>query len=212
VPAAVSLGVLALVAVALALSAGGTTERALALPVLAASPTDASALRSKLPALAGASARFSQARTIATPTGRGFVVPAPETGQVCLAIPDVVPDSYGQTCVSVAAAQRGELAGTLIAARGAKAGSTFVAVLPAGARSDVRFADGESTTIPVDDRGVASASFTRDATVTVAVDGHEQEFKVYAHEPEGGTLADCDGLAVPLGDGQTRADVCPKQP
>lgn len=204
----VSLG--ALLAVAVVLSVGGTTDRAVALPVLAQPATDATAVRSELASLSDAGARFEQAREIATPHGEGFVIPAPSRGLVCLAIPDVVPDSYGQTCVALREAARRGIVGTLIAPQGATTPSTFVAVLPEGATATLRNADGATEDLRVDDEGVARATVKRgDAMVTLTTDDGQWSIALPAQEPEGKQSVDCgEGRIVPEEPEKTYSELC----
>ena len=207
---AVAAAVVLIAVTVLGLSAlsGVHADPAWALPALRAAPTDASGLRSVLGELAATGAHLDEARSIATPNGTGYVVPA-AAGKICLAIPDIVPESYGQTCVDQAQAQRQGIVGTLIAASSSRPGSSYVAVLPAGARATAHFADGEVQELRPDPQGVVAATFTRDARVAVTVAGAVVTTVVPASEPEGDEVyVDCHGLTVLLRDGESRVQAC----
>jgi hypothetical protein len=75
-----------------------------ALPVFKRPVVDATRLRPSTPVLARRQADYGAARAIATPNGRGYVVPAAD-GSVCLAIPDAG-DGYGESCASAEQIER----------------------------------------------------------------------------------------------------------
>ena len=179
-----------------------------ALPVLSRPATNASAVRPYTPVLAKSGASFSEARAIQTPYGRGYVIPAPKRGLLCLAIPDTVPKSYGETCTPVDQAERTGIVAT-IAPHGGSGSSEFVGVFPDDAsRPEVTSRDGRVTRLALND-GVAAATFDKDVTITVHVGKEVQTVEVPAHEPERAGLADCGGgQIVPVPKGQTAHEVC----
>jgi hypothetical protein len=179
------------------------------LAVLWRPAVDVSPLRPQLPVLVHNKAKFEAARAIDTPYGRGFVVPAPRRDSVCLAVPDIVPASYGQTCARVDQAERRGMFAMLVAPEGSSSLSEFVAVFPDGAsRPEVVYRDGRKRYLELRD-GVAAATFGEDVKITLRVDGTVRTLELPAHEPEGAGLADCgDGRVVPEPRGQTYDDVC----
>jgi hypothetical protein len=205
-----ALATAAVLAVALVISTGPSPNPTLAaLPVLSRPATNASAVRPYVPVLSKSGARFGDARAIQTPYGRGYVIPAPNRGLLCLAIPDTVPRSYGETCTPVDQAERTGIVATLISPRGGSASSEFVGVFPDDAsRPEVTHRDGRVTRLALHD-GVAAATFDEDVTVTVHVGKSVQTVAVPAHEPEGAGFADCGGgRIVREPRGQTAHDVC----
>jgi hypothetical protein len=203
------LATAAVLAVGLVIGTSLSSNRAVALPVLSRAPTDASAARPYMPVLARTGARFKDARAIRTPYGRGYVVPAPARNSLCLAVPDVVPRSYGETCVPVNRAERTGVVATLISPEGSSKPSEFVGVFPSDAsQPKVIHPDGRVTRLAPHD-GVVAATFNEDVTVVVRVGSQSQDIKIPANEQEGGGLADCGGgRIVPEPKGQTYADVC----
>ena len=204
-----ALATAAVLAVVLVISSGPSPKPTLAaLPVLSRPATNASAVRPYTPVLAKSGASFSEARAIQTPYGRGYVIPAPKRGLLCLAIPDTVPKSYGETCTPVDQAERTGIVAT-IAPHGGSGSSEFVGVFPDDAsRPEVTSRDGRVTRLALND-GVAAATFDKDVAITVHVGKEVQTVEVPAHEPERAGLADCGGgQIVPVPKGQTAHEVC----
>jgi hypothetical protein len=205
-----ALATAAVLALLLVLSVGPNPEPTLAaLPVLSRPATNASAVRPYVPVLSKNGASFGDARAIQTPYGRGYVVPARKRGLLCLAIPDTVSKSYGETCTPIDQAERTGIVATLISPQGGSASSEFVGVFPDDASlPEVAHRDGRVTRLALHD-GVAAATFDEDVTITVHVGRAVQTVAVPAHEPERAALADCGGgRIVPEPKGQTAHDVC----
>jgi hypothetical protein len=205
-----ALATAAVLAVVLVLSTGPSPNPALAaLPVLLRPSTNASAVRPYTPVLSKSGASFGDARAIQTPYGRGYVIPAPKRGLLCLAIPDTVLKSYGETCTPVDQAERTGIVATLIAPHGGSGSSEFVGVFPDDAsRPEVTYRDGRVTRLALHD-GVAAATFDKDVTIAVHVGKAVQTVVVPAHEPQGAGFADCGGgRIVPEPKGQTAHEVC----
>jgi hypothetical protein len=205
-----ALATAAVLAAVLVLSTVPSPNPTLAsLPVLSRPSTNASSARPYMPVLSRSGASFGDARAIQTPYGRGYVVPAPRRHLLCVAIPDTVPKSYGETCLPVDQAERTGIVATLIAPQGGSASSEFVGVFPAGAsRPEVIHRDGHVSRLALQD-GVAAATFDEDVTIRVRVGKETQTVRIPAHEPEGGGFADCGGgRIVREPKGQTAHDVC----
>lgn len=196
---AIALVVSAVTVIAL-LSGGADPDRAAAFPVLKRTPIEAAGIRSRVPQLVDADAQFSEARAIETPFGKGYVVPAPESDQLCLAIPEQSSRGFGGVCESLAGARRQGIAVTLVPPADATSPrSEFVAVLPAGAPSPiVEHADSSVSRLPTVD-GVAAGAFSDDVTVTLRIGATSRAIRVPLREPEGKQSADCgNGRIVPL--------------
>lgn len=114
--------------------------------------------------LAGPQARVGDARVIATPYGKGWVIPVAAEDLVCLAVPDKVP-GYGYTCASTREAAGGRLAGMLLSGPGDRSDrAVVVAVVPEGSEATAVRRDGRR-----DGLGI------RDGVLSVALDAKRLE-------------------------------------
>ncbi|HEY6758293.1 MAG TPA: hypothetical protein VI318_02340 [Baekduia sp.] len=147
-----------------------------ALPVYARPISDASGARADTPELLRKHAYYSEARTIATPFGPGYVVPAPD-GWTCLVVP-ARPDGYGEGCATEEQiAERG----LPVANTGYRdAGGVMAAVLPSTATdATLHLADGSTRPLTITD-GVVTAAATGHAKVTFRIGDRTFDIKLYA--------------------------------
>jgi hypothetical protein len=144
---------------------------ALAYPVLAKPPTDASHIVNRIPTgarqiLIAAGAAPRHARAISTPWGTGYAIPSKDGRTLCLAIPDRYDHSWAASCGGgVSSSGPGIKSGPGIMMED-KGRAEAVDLLPAGATDPViRYANGTTKTIPANE-GVSAIEVRRPATIT----------------------------------------------
>lgn len=117
---------------------------------------------------------LARSRSFPTPDGPGFVVNSDDGRRRCLVIPDrLIPNSFGNSCVPVAKAEReGTLGAMVEAATAERDGRTLAAfLLPKGTSPDVKVMS-EGAPIPVAvEQGVLVAVLRDRATIAYRVRG-----------------------------------------
>lgn len=157
-----------LAALTLVLAPGGPSRPAIAnaLPVLDQSPVAGDFLRGRVNVGPRVALDFGAAYAIDTPRGRSYVLPA-EIGAgsgravkaLCLAIPNGESGrtSFDSNCQDLDSARRHGF----VSIEATSSGTQAVVVLPFEARAPiVRYADGRTETLRVDEHGATSLSLT----------------------------------------------------
>lgn len=179
------------------------------LPIFETPTADASPVRSALSPTVAAVAQFDEARKFDTPNGEGFVFPT-DDGQICLAIPDSVPDSFGATCRSRAVAQRDGLSGALQTEAGSGKPGLAVVVLPTDER-EIEAVGADARRVGLSARGgvvVWQPAFDAELRWK-GTDARSQSVTVRKELPQGAELVQCsDGTYGRRQPGQTKEEVC----
>jgi hypothetical protein len=146
----------------LGVTSGSAPNQALAaFPVFATPATDAQILA---PFLRHANANLADARAISTPFGKGYVIPAHDNTQLCIAVPDATGRAYGGACEDTSTALQQGLFTTFENSGVAE----YVAVLPAGASNPLVQDTNGTTAHPITD-GVAVIVVNTKSTITTRV-------------------------------------------
>lgn len=205
VAATATLGLGGACAAALVVFGGAGPATAVAMPVLDRAPGGGAEAHRLVVSTQAAGLDFDETRTFATPRGPGYVVPAPDRGELCLVISDSgAPGSAGVTCKKLEDAENEGIVGSLVAVEGSPENSELVVILPKGAHDVTLTASDGEPQDPSVDRGVLVVDAKQDLTATWRNEsGEAGRATVRAHEPAGRTFYACgDGRKVPMPKGK----------
>lgn len=192
-------------AAALVVFSGAGPATASAMPVLDRAPSGGVEAHRLVVPKQAAGLNFDETRTFATPRGPGYVVPAPDRGELCLVLSDSgAPGSAGVTCKKLEDAENEGIVGSLVTVEGSAENSEFVVILPKGAHDVTLTAADGVPQEPSVDRGVLVVDAKQDLTATWRNEsGDVQRASVQAHEPAGRTFYACgNGRKVPMPKGK----------